>query len=168
MLLRRLVLVILSVLVLGLVAAHAQDADTLKLDGNTYRLDGIDAPEIDQSCLNEDGDLYQCGLKAAEELSKFIAGRPIKCDGYAEDDIERTMGEFMGGFGKSNEAGQAQWKRTRDAVLRRRSEADAFAKAQDVEAEAVKLLPGLRASKYTKAWVEQKYEKRDASSARTR
>jgi hypothetical protein len=43
MLLRRLVLVILSVLVLGLVAAHTQDADTLKLDGKTYRLDGIDA-----------------------------------------------------------------------------------------------------------------------------
>ena len=39
-------------------------------------------------------------------------------------------------------------------MLRRRSEADAFAKAQEVEAEAVKLLPRVRESKYVKKWVD--------------
>lgn len=85
MLLRRLVLPILSVLVLGLVAAHADDAVTVKLEGKTYRLDGVDAPETDQNCLNEDGEVYPCGRKVAEELLKFIAGRPIKCDDLRAD-----------------------------------------------------------------------------------
>jgi hypothetical protein len=59
-------------------------------------------------------------------------------------------------------------KKTREAVLTRRAEADAFAKAQQVEAHAVKLLPGVRASKYVKGWVEQAYEKRDAQLVASR
>jgi endonuclease YncB( thermonuclease family) len=57
-----------------------KDADTIDLDGTTYRLDGIDAPEIDQNCLDAAGALYLCGRMAAEELSKSITGRPVKCD----------------------------------------------------------------------------------------
>jgi endonuclease YncB( thermonuclease family) len=72
---------LLLVLFFGLTSlTRAQDADTIKLDGKTYWLDGIDAPEIDQGCLDEDGELYPCGRKASEELARFIAGRPIKCD----------------------------------------------------------------------------------------
>jgi endonuclease YncB( thermonuclease family) len=64
---------------------HAQDVKTIRLDGKTFRLDGIDAPEPDQTCLNEDRELYSCGRKAAEELTKFIAGRPIRCDDLRAD-----------------------------------------------------------------------------------
>jgi len=46
--------------------------------------------------------------------------------------------ELMGAFDRSKEEGQARWKKTREAVLRRRAEAEAHAKAEDVEAEAVK------------------------------
>jgi endonuclease YncB( thermonuclease family) len=31
------------------------DGDTLRLRDTTYRLDGIDAPELDQVCLDEKG-----------------------------------------------------------------------------------------------------------------
>jgi hypothetical protein len=46
--------------------------------------------------------------------------------GYYEADIERMMSELMGAFKVSKEAGQAKWKKTREGVLRRRTEADAF------------------------------------------
>ena len=50
--------IVLAVIALtGLVCsiAHAQDADTIRVDGITYRLDGIDAPEFDQLCLDHLG-----------------------------------------------------------------------------------------------------------------
>ena len=65
--------------------APAQDADTRKLDGKTYRLDGIDAPETDQPCLNEEGEVYPCGRVAAEKLEKFVAGRSVSCDDLRAD-----------------------------------------------------------------------------------
>jgi hypothetical protein len=66
-LLHPLAFALISVLVLILSPAHSQDAGTIKLDGKTYRLDGIDAPETDQNCLNEDGKLYPCDPGAAGE-----------------------------------------------------------------------------------------------------
>jgi endonuclease YncB( thermonuclease family) len=32
-----------------------KDADTLRFGDTTFRLDGIDAPELDQTCLDEKG-----------------------------------------------------------------------------------------------------------------
>jgi len=81
-------LVILTVaLAAGLAAssALAQRADTLKLDGKTYRLDGIDAPELDQNCFNEKGELFACGRASAQALEKFIAGRQVLCDDHGPD-----------------------------------------------------------------------------------
>ena len=64
---------------LATLPARGEDANAIKVDGTTYRLEGIDAPEADQNCINEDGELYPCGRRAWEELKKFIASRPIKC-----------------------------------------------------------------------------------------
>lgn len=58
--------------------------------------------------------------------------------GHDEADIKRTMAELMGAFKKSDEAGPAKWVKIRKAVLRRRAEANAFTKAEKVEALAVK------------------------------
>jgi transposase len=43
--------------------------------------------------------------------------RALREVGYDEADIGRMMGELTGAFKKSDEAGQAQWKKTRAAVL---------------------------------------------------
>jgi len=64
---------------LATLPARGEDANAIRVDGTTYRLEGIDAPEADQNCINEDGELYPCGRRAWEELKKFIASRPIKC-----------------------------------------------------------------------------------------
>ena len=55
-------------------SARAVDGDTLKVDGVTYRLWGIDAPESHQPCA--DGWPAGAELKAAE--AKGNAGDPTK------------------------------------------------------------------------------------------
>src|ERR1700741_3812096 len=76
----RLLVFLLSMLfALGAVNAE-DDADTLTVDGSRYRLDGIDAPELDQPCLNSDGEVYLCGRKAYEELQKFVGNKVVRCD----------------------------------------------------------------------------------------
>jgi len=82
--------------------------------------------------------------------------RALREVGYAEKDIKRMMGELMGAFDRSQEEGQAQWKKTREFVLRRRAAADAMQIAEEVEPQAVKLLPSLRTSKYVQKWIEHK------------
>jgi endonuclease YncB( thermonuclease family) len=56
------------------------DGDTIQIDGGVYRLAGIDAPELGQSC-DESGHLSPCGLNAAYELRKLfeLEKRPITC-----------------------------------------------------------------------------------------
>src|SRR4051794_33909582 len=44
------------------------DGDTLTVDGIKYRLDGIDAPEADQICLDASGAVWSCGIEAREQL----------------------------------------------------------------------------------------------------
>jgi endonuclease YncB( thermonuclease family) len=73
------VIAFIALVLLAATPAGGEDADTINIEGKTYRLEGVDAPEADQSCLNEDGEVYACGRRAWEELKKFIANRPIQC-----------------------------------------------------------------------------------------
>ena len=38
------------------------DGDTLAIGSTKFRLQGIDAPETDQFCLNANGDHWTCGI----------------------------------------------------------------------------------------------------------
>jgi endonuclease YncB( thermonuclease family) len=75
----RIFLCVIGVVITFGAAARADDADTLTIDGTRYRLDGIDAPESDQSCLDANGELYPCGRTAIDALERFVAGRPVRC-----------------------------------------------------------------------------------------
>jgi endonuclease YncB( thermonuclease family) len=77
-------LLIVAFLLLAFTPARAGDADTLTVDGTVYRLDGIDAPEIDQNCI-EVGGVYPCGQLAIEALEGLIAGRRIHCQDLGPD-----------------------------------------------------------------------------------
>jgi endonuclease YncB( thermonuclease family) len=61
------------------------DADTIKVDGVTYRLGGIDAPEFDQPCINAKGEAWLCGLEASKRLKEFVGTRAIKCEDKGPD-----------------------------------------------------------------------------------
>jgi endonuclease YncB( thermonuclease family) len=56
------------------------DGDTLTVDGTKYRLDGIDAPEFNQVCLDEKGQEWNCGLAARDALRNLMASRTVQCE----------------------------------------------------------------------------------------
>jgi endonuclease YncB( thermonuclease family) len=69
--------------------ATITDGDTLLLNGKTYRLDGVDAPETDQMCLDEKGSVWPCGLEARDQLKRFVGNRDVRCDGKKFDTVYR-------------------------------------------------------------------------------
>jgi endonuclease YncB( thermonuclease family) len=67
------------------------DGDTLEIHGTRIRLWGIDAPESDQLCRDDDSRLYRCGALAANDLDHFIARRPVNCIPLNLDPYGRTV-----------------------------------------------------------------------------
>jgi endonuclease YncB( thermonuclease family) len=65
--------------------AIARDGATIQLGDLTFRLDGIDAPEYDQICIDDHADPWTCGIEARDQLSKLIAGHPVHCDDLGSD-----------------------------------------------------------------------------------
>ncbi|WMT71767.1 thermonuclease family protein [Bradyrhizobium sp. Ash2021] len=65
--------------------ATIKDGSTLQIGSVTYRLDGIDAPAIDQLCIDEHADAWTCGIEARDQLTKLIGGREIRCDDLGAD-----------------------------------------------------------------------------------
>src|SRR5450759_3166413 len=67
------------------------DGDTLAIGATKVRLEGIDAPETDQVCLNENGAHWACGIDARDQLAAHIAGREINCTSSGIDVYRRTL-----------------------------------------------------------------------------
>jgi endonuclease YncB( thermonuclease family) len=83
------VLVILGLAYIGLLppetirgTAEVIDGDSLIVGGARLRLYGIDAPELDQPCL----DGAPCGARARDHLAKVVAWRSLLCD---KRDVDR-------------------------------------------------------------------------------
>jgi endonuclease YncB( thermonuclease family) len=70
------------------------DGDTLTVDGTKFRLDGIDAPEFNQICLDEKDQEWKCGLAARDALVEWIAKRTVRCDDKGPDKVhpDRRIG----------------------------------------------------------------------------
>ena len=49
--------------------------------GERVRLEGVDAPEMRQHCLDAAGKRYRCGQWAKEALKGFIGSRLVRCKG---------------------------------------------------------------------------------------
>src|SRR5437868_7049189 len=71
-----------------------KDGNTLAIADVTYRLDGIDAPEFDQLCIDEHADSWTCGIEARDRLTRLIAGRGVHCIDLGQDKTysKRHMG----------------------------------------------------------------------------
>jgi endonuclease YncB( thermonuclease family) len=67
------------------------DGDTLIINGTRIRLEGIDAPETDQVCLDAKGARWTCGIEARDRLTKHVAGRTISCVEKGTDRYGRTL-----------------------------------------------------------------------------
>lgn len=66
-------------------AVQVLDGDTLVVQGQTVRLHGIDAPELDQTCKNPRGLTYECGVQARTNLSSFVGVQPVQCQTVDRD-----------------------------------------------------------------------------------
>jgi len=87
----RIVAVVLASLTLAATALAdviVVDGDTLKIDGVTYGLYGVDAPEYAQVCA----DGLPAGVMASDVLRNLIAGKAVICDARATDRYGRMIG----------------------------------------------------------------------------
>jgi endonuclease YncB( thermonuclease family) len=66
------------------------DGDTVVVAGERIRLQGIDAPELHQTCAAY-GQEWACGRTAAEWLRDRLHGRQVECVGYARDRYGRLL-----------------------------------------------------------------------------
>jgi endonuclease YncB( thermonuclease family) len=105
----RLSAAMLVALALGAVPAEADqviDGDTLEVEGQRMRLYGIDAVELEQTCLDAHGQPWHCGAAAKAALAELVEGQAIACtvlddtreDGYVaqctvRDEID--LGGYM-------------------------------------------------------------------------
>ena len=60
--------------------AIVRDGGTIEVAGVTYRLDGIDAPDVDQMCIDDHADPWACGVEARDHLSGLIGNHPVRCE----------------------------------------------------------------------------------------
>ena len=73
------------------------DGDTIVLNGEKIRFEGIDTPELKQTCL-KDNEEVNCGMRAKMLLIKKIGNNIPMCIGKKKDFYKRTLAEcFVNG-----------------------------------------------------------------------
>ena len=72
-------------------AATVADGDTLQIYGTRIRLEGIDAPELEQNCTDVKGQSWPCGRTATRALRAHIQGHDLKCEPKGLDQFKRVL-----------------------------------------------------------------------------
>ena len=67
------------------------DGDTIRHGERVIRFWGIDAPEINQRCLKDDGSEYKCGSDAKTALEVLIKDKPLICEYFNKDRYKRDI-----------------------------------------------------------------------------
>lgn len=68
------------------------DGDTVEIGGERIRLEGIDAPEADQTCNGGWFGTWKCGRAATEQLRWLTGGRRVDCESAGRDKYGRVLG----------------------------------------------------------------------------
>jgi endonuclease YncB( thermonuclease family) len=68
------------------------DGDTFDLNGERYRINGIDAPEVGQKCLTSRGKEWACGKASTEALVKLLFNARVRCEALVADKYDRIIG----------------------------------------------------------------------------
>lgn len=66
--------------------AQAVTGDTLRLNGVSYRLAGIEAPERTQACMRPGKRRWRCGEAAQNALERMVRGRTTTCTAASGSD----------------------------------------------------------------------------------
>jgi endonuclease YncB( thermonuclease family) len=56
-----------------------REGDQIVIGSSRIRLGGIDAPSVDQLCLNTKSERWTCGVAARDELTKHVENKPWTC-----------------------------------------------------------------------------------------
>ena len=72
------------------------DGDSLKVGQQEVRLFGIDAPELTQTCTRG-GKPWACGSASADQLSKLVTGKQVKCEPVGTDKYGRILARCSAG-----------------------------------------------------------------------
>jgi endonuclease YncB( thermonuclease family) len=71
--------------------ARVIDGDTIQIVGIRIRLEGIDAPEWDQTCFDAEERSWPCGRTATQELASLLHGRELTCKPQGLDVYRRAL-----------------------------------------------------------------------------
>lgn len=77
-------------------AMRAADGDSLVHGAVRIRLEGIDAPELGQTCRRAGAD-YACGREAQAALARLVAGRNVSCRSAGHDRYDRLLARCTAG-----------------------------------------------------------------------
>ena len=72
--------------------ARVREGDTVQIGNSRIRLAAIDAPSVDQLCLNNSGERWTCGAAARDELAKHTENKTWTCHVGAADRRGRLLG----------------------------------------------------------------------------
>ena len=67
------------------------DGDTIDVSGIRVRLEGIDAPESEQTCADARGQPWPCGMTATRELKAYLGSRELTCAPTGYDRYRRML-----------------------------------------------------------------------------
>ncbi|WP_326838683.1 thermonuclease family protein [Roseobacter sp. MH60115] len=72
-------------------AVRVIDGDTVDVGDVRVRLHGIDAPETDQTCRTEQGQVWACGKWVTDQVTTLFGGRMAECTPVTTDKYNRTV-----------------------------------------------------------------------------
>ncbi|WP_157959618.1 thermonuclease family protein [Devosia submarina] len=72
-------------------SARASDGDSFRLGDERVRLLGIDAPELQQTCRDEKGRDWPCGLAARDRMAALLAEGGVDCRPEGHDQYGRLL-----------------------------------------------------------------------------
>lgn len=73
------------------------DGDSFKVNGERFRLWGIDAPELDQKCSTQTVSSYSCGQAAKAALYAILKENKFTCKKRSTDRYRRSVVTCMNG-----------------------------------------------------------------------
>ena len=72
--------------------ARVVDGDTIAIGSVRVRLEGIDAPEQDQTCGRAWFGTWKCGHEATQHLIRLVRDRTVQCESRGTDAYGRLLG----------------------------------------------------------------------------
>lgn len=72
---------------------HVIDGDSMRMGGRVIRLADMDAVELHQTCLDADGQRWNCGNDARDALEQLVAAGGLECRSRTSDRYGRAIAE---------------------------------------------------------------------------